>query len=100
VLPAYQHNQASFAFFLIFVYVGVFFLTSIVLALVGPLASARSSSHHRYSAHPHAWFCRRLQIVSFYLKYAEKQVHSERKKEWKGGWAACALRRSWQPSFP
>ena len=55
-LPAWKDTPSSFTFYFIFVYAGVFFLTSILLAL----------------------------IVSLYLEYAGAQVHDERKKEWKG----------------
>jgi hypothetical protein len=55
-LPAWNDTHSSFIFYFIFVYAGVFFLTSILLAL----------------------------IVSLYLEYASAQVHDERKKEWKG----------------
>ena len=34
VLPAWEEKRASFVFFFVFVYAGVFFLTSIILALV------------------------------------------------------------------
>eukprot|EP00049_Salpingoeca_infusionum_P026927 m.29025 g.29025 ORF g.29025 m.29025 type:complete len:1552 (-) comp9106_c0_seq1:407-5062(-) len=55
-LPAYKTHQASFIFFFIFLYLGVFFLTSMLLGL----------------------------IVSLYFEYAQKRVNEERKKEWKG----------------
>ena len=54
--PAYADSEYSFVYFFVFLYLGVFFLNSIVLAL----------------------------IVNIYLEYADKQVLSERKKEWKG----------------
>jgi hypothetical protein len=53
---AWAANRATYAYFFVFVYLGRFFLTALFLALT----------------------------VSFYLEYTEKQVTSERKKEWKG----------------
>eukprot|EP00730_Choanoeca_flexa_P007107 TRINITY_DN12280_c0_g1_i4.p1 TRINITY_DN12280_c0_g1~~TRINITY_DN12280_c0_g1_i4.p1 ORF type:complete len:956 (+),score=124.76 TRINITY_DN12280_c0_g1_i4:107-2974(+) len=55
-VPAWVDTRWSFLFFFVFVYGGVFFLTALLLAL----------------------------IVSLYLERAGDQVHSERKKEWKG----------------
>eukprot|EP00043_Microstomoeca_roanoka_P010896 m.103027 g.103027 ORF g.103027 m.103027 type:complete len:1325 (+) comp15028_c1_seq7:250-4224(+) len=63
VLPSYQDNPASFLYFFVFVYAGVFFLTAMLLGLV----------------------------VSTYFDFTAKQIHSERKKEWRGLLRAFSL---------
>ncbi|EGD78654.1 hypothetical protein PTSG_01632 [Salpingoeca rosetta] len=63
VVPAYQRDSATFIFFFAFVYAGVFFLTAMLLGLV----------------------------VSTYFDYTAKQIHAERKKEWRGLMRAFAL---------
>lgn len=54
--PAFVTNSATFVYFLSFMYVGLFFLLPVLLAM----------------------------NVSFYMEYTEKQIRSERKKEWQG----------------
>jgi hypothetical protein len=54
--PAWNDSQATFVYFFSYMYLGVIFMMSVLLALT----------------------------VSFYMEYTEKQVGSERKKEWKG----------------
>jgi hypothetical protein len=54
--PAFVTNSATFVYFLSFMYVGLFFLMPVLLAM----------------------------NVSFYMEYTEKQIRSERKKEWQG----------------
>ncbi len=61
--PAWAHSKATFPFFFVFMYIGVVFLTSVLLALT----------------------------VTFYLEYTEAQVKTERKKEWKGLIKAFAM---------
>eukprot|EP00039_Didymoeca_costata_P008204 m.109064 g.109064 ORF g.109064 m.109064 type:complete len:1147 (-) comp13990_c0_seq1:70-3510(-) len=56
ILPAWDHSRWSFVFFFVFIYIGVFFLRSFLLAT----------------------------IVHIYFNRAGQQVTKERKKEWKG----------------